>query len=135
MAMDSSQQGVTAIPLWQDQPPSELPEDSTENLPESSPTRMEDDGREEDVKENEHLYKRKAELLVKPMKEAIVESEAAKGGTETVTVRCDGISSSDGQERNSSILFESAAFEKKRKKKKSKFSKLGPASLRDELLG
>ncbi|KAG5516015.1 hypothetical protein RHGRI_036905 [Rhododendron griersonianum] len=39
MAMDSSQQGATAIPLCQDQPPSELPEDSTENLPESSPNR------------------------------------------------------------------------------------------------
>ncbi|KAI8551016.1 hypothetical protein RHMOL_Rhmol06G0152000 [Rhododendron molle] len=58
MAMDSSQQGATAIPLCQDQPPSELLEDSTENLPESSPTRMEDDGREEDVKENEDLSKR-----------------------------------------------------------------------------
>lgn len=56
--MDSSQKGATAIPLCQDQPPSELPEDSTENLPESSPTRMEDDGREEDVKENEDLSKR-----------------------------------------------------------------------------
>ncbi|KAI8528349.1 hypothetical protein RHMOL_Rhmol12G0142900 [Rhododendron molle] len=58
MAMDSSQQGATAFPLCQDQPTSELPEDSTENLPESSPTRMEDDGREEDVKENEDLSKR-----------------------------------------------------------------------------
>ncbi|KAI8551177.1 hypothetical protein RHMOL_Rhmol06G0164900 [Rhododendron molle] len=77
-AMDSSQQGAPAIPLCRDQPPSELPEDSTENLPESSPTRycrtlfvkgenfdfrekrvrMEDDGREEDVKENEDLFKR-----------------------------------------------------------------------------
>ncbi|KAI8524527.1 hypothetical protein RHMOL_Rhmol13G0156300 [Rhododendron molle] len=58
MAMDSSQQGATGIPFCQDQPPLELPEDSTENLPESSPTRMEDVGREEDVKENEDLSKR-----------------------------------------------------------------------------